>query len=445
MGLAAAALMVTLCNWGQPAPADAAKFRTATRLPGVSADCLTHRPGCYTPKIIRAAYGVQPLLNRGIDGRGVTVVLPELAVSGPPQSPATTDIRADLADFDRRFGLPEAHIEVVTTLAGASVSASLAGFEEVQDTELVHAVAPDATIRELLINPADLTTPANAVSAFAAAVRTGARQGGVVSLSFTLGEHFFTAAQVAIIHSALGYARNRRVTFVVSSGDDGVLGKGSTTPPIEEVSLPASDPLALSVGGTALDANPVTGARISENAWNTPNGGATSQASGGGFSHLFARPSYQDGVAGIGAMRGVPDVAADGSPYTGMAIVRRLPGGTDMLTGAGGTSAAAPLWAGIVALADQEAGHPLGFINPAIYRIAGGPRYHQAFHDVTNGDNTMTVASSSGPLTINGYRAGPGWDPVTGWGTPDASVLVPLLAAKPVRVRSATDSKRAVS
>jgi subtilase family serine protease len=99
---------------------------------------------------------------------------------------------------------------------------------------------------------------------------------------------------------------------------------------------------------------------------------------------------------------------------TGQAIVRP----------ATGTSAAAPFWAGLVALADQLAHRHLGFINPAIYRIARGPLYHAAFHDITTGDNTFAFP----PTTIPGYKARPGWDPVTGWGTPDARVLVPLLA-----------------
>ena len=131
-------------------------------------------------------------------------------------------------------------------------------------------------------------------------------------------------------------------------------------------------------------------------------------------------------MPGIGAMRGVPDVAADAAPFANMAIARSAPGGTYMLTPASGTSAGAPFWAGLIALADQEAGHPLGFVNPAIYRIARGPEYHQAFHDITTGNNTYVLGSP--PVTITGYRAGPGWDPVTGWGTPDAQILVPLLA-----------------
>ena len=95
-----------------------------------------------------------------------------------------------------------------------------------------------------------------------------------------------------------------------------------------------------------------------------------------------------------------------------------------MLRDGGGTSASAPIWAALIALADQYAGRRLGFVNPAIYRIAHGPAYHQAFHDITTGNNAVEFP----PKTITGYAAGPGWDPVTGWGSPDARILVPLLA-----------------
>ena len=338
-----------------------------------------------------------------------------------------------MADFDSRFGLPPARIQVIrTTLAGSSVSPWLAGLEEVEDTELVHAVAPDATIRELLVDPADVSTPAKLAATFATYVRIAARNGEVISQSgigqdFNLGEDSWTSAEVATMNSALEYAAARHVTVVAASGDEGVLGNGSSTP-VKEVILPTSDPLVLAAGGTSLTANPVTGAYISETAWNTPGLPPQPGASGGGFSHLFARPAYQDGVPDIGATRGVPDVAADAESGTGMALAFSDGGGQDyILVGAGGTSAAAPFWAGLIALADQEAGHPLGFVNPAIYQIARGPLYHKAFHDITTGNNTVVLTSTSPPVTITGYQAGPGWDPVTGWGTPDAQVLIPLL------------------
>jgi len=124
-------------------------------------------------------------------------------------------------------------------------------------------------------------------------------------------------------------------------------------------------------------------------------------------------------------MRGVPDVAADANPSTGVPVVTSNAGGGYTISGHGGTSASAPIWAGIIALADQYARRHLGFVNPAIYRIARSSAYHQAFHDVTVGNSNTAVFPHG---TITGYRAGPGWDPVTGWGSPNAEVLVPLLA-----------------
>ena len=399
---------------------------------GVPTDCLTVS-GCYAPRQFLVAYGIQPLLDRGIDGRGVTVVLPEEAETGPARpQPITdllqsvTDIRQDLADFDSRFGLPPARIQVITTLAGPSASRWLAGVEEVEDTELVHAIAPDATIRELLVDPAGVRTPAKLAATFGSYVRIAISSGEVMSQSgigqdFNLGESSWTGAELATMNSALEYAAARHVTVVVASGDYGAIGNGSSRP-LREVSLPASDPWALAAGGSTLTANPVTGAYISETAWNVQSG--SPDGSGGGFSRLFARPGYQDGVPGIGATRGVPDVAGEALSSTGMALAFSAPGGGEEFVGAGGTSAAAPFWAGLIALADQEAGHPLGFVNPAIYRIAQSPLYHRAFHDITTGNNTVSLNGT----TITGYQAGPGWDPVTGWGTPDAQVLIPLLA-----------------
>jgi subtilase family serine protease len=225
------------------------------------------------------AYGIQPLLDRGTTGHGATVVLPEEAETGPawPQSvndllQSVTDIRHDLADFDSRFGLPPAHIQVIKTktLAGSSASPWLAGVEEVEDTELVHAVAPDATIRELLVDPADVSTPARFAATFATYVRTAVSNGEVMSQSgigqdFDVGESSWTSAEVVTMSSALEYAAARHVTVVVASGDYGAIGNGSSRP-LEEVSLPASDPWALAADGTTLTANPVTGAYLSETA-----------------------------------------------------------------------------------------------------------------------------------------------------------------------------------
>ncbi len=427
-----AAVLVVGCGGSRSPSSVSSRAATPARSSGL-ADCLT-ASRCYAPRQFRVAYGIQPLLDKGIDGRGQTVVLPEFAETGYAAPPRVTDIRQDLADFDSRFGLPPARIQVVTTLAGSSASPWLAGIEEVVDTEMVHAVAPDATIRELPVAPAAVSTPAKEVATFATQARIAASDADVISLSGGYGEHFTTPAEVATINSALEYSAARHVTFVASSGDGGAisdLGTFGSSTPVKEVSLPASDPLVLAVGGTSLTANPATGTYESETALNTlPQVvDGHSEASGGGFSHIFARPTYQDGVPGIGATRGVPDVAGDGSSSSGLAFVFAAPGGAYALLPEGGTSAAAPFWAGLIALADQEAGHPLGLVNSAIYRIASGPLAHKAFHDVTTGNNTVVLSGD----TITGYQAGAGWDPVTGWGTPDAQVLVPLLAGNATR------------
>jgi subtilase family serine protease len=382
------------------------------------------------------AYGISSLLERGIDGHGETVVLPELAEPqlSPPQ---ISDLRQDMARFDSLFGLPAARLSVVTTLAG-SASPWLANGEEVLDAEMVHTVAPAAAITIVLVKASSLDTAGSAVAASVAALRLGLSKGGVISISAagqTGGEHCDTPAEVSQLNSALQAAANRHVTVVAASGDVGAAGEpcqvikgltGGSFPPVKEVSLPAADPLVLAAGGTSLTASHKTGAYISETAWGLPfgNPGTQFQGSGGGFSSLFARPSYQNGVPGIGATRGVPDVAADASGHSGMVIAISDGGNKYELRNSGGTSASAPIWAGLIALADQYAGRHLGFVNPAIYRIGASALYHQAFHDITTGGNTPTFPGK----TITGYQAGPSWDPVTGWGSPDAQVLVPLLA-----------------
>jgi subtilase family serine protease len=392
---------------------------------------------CYAPHQFRVAYGIQALLDSGIDGRGETVTVlapPQLpnaqgaqsssAPAAPPPgaSPATTDIRKDMAAFDRMFRLPAARIQVVATLAG-SASSWQASAEQAQDLEVVHTVAPAATLRVVPL-PADiLDSRATATADMLAGLRLAVSHTDVASIGWSLGEHFFTSAQVAQMDAILRGAAAHHVTVAAGSGDNGAIGNAYGGRPVKEVSLPASDPLALAVGGTTLTANPVTGTYISETTWNGATGSfsVTPGASGGGFSHRYPRPAYQDGVAGISTMRGVPDVAGDANQQGGLPIV--LAGDSQSaINTAPGTSAATALWAGLMALADQNAHHDLGFVNRTLYRIARSPRYHQAFHDITTGNN-LTL----GPVRHQ-YHAGPGWDPVTGWGSPDAQALIPLLA-----------------
>jgi subtilase family serine protease len=365
------------------------------------------QPPCYSPQAYEVAYGVAPLLGHGINGSGETVVIPELA-SGRP----STDIRKDLAAFDGKFGLPAAKLHVVNAIA-RSKTPYLADDEEVEDTEMVHAIAPGATLDVVLVPQDAGSSSAKFTAAATKVIRAGVvLHAAVISASASGGEHFFTRAEVAAMHAALEQASDHHVMFIASSGDTGAI---SDEGPPRQVSLPASDPLVLAVGGTILDATQPTGTYLGEMA---RNGGT--DASGGGYSKLFPRPIYQDGVARIGTARGVPDVAANADSATAMAIEYS----NGELRAATGTSASTPLWAGVIALADQEAGQHLGFVNPAIYAIARSPAYHQAFHDVVTGDNSVLWPTG----VFTGYNAGPGWDPVTGWGSPDAQYLVPLLA-----------------
>jgi subtilase family serine protease len=442
----AAALAAAGCQAGHTGAASATATATTAARQAGGYTCLPAPPGspapCYfTPRLFRTAYGVTSLLDRGIDGRGQTVVLLEAAQA--PGAPGATDVRQDLALFDRLFALPATDLKVTTSLASGA-SPYLANNEEAGDAEMVHAIAPGAAIQVILLPGASGSSTNNTkqfISEVAEGLRLAPRLGGVVSISGGRGEQCATPAEMTTLNGALQADRDQGVTVIAASGDMGAASSpctgsdGTVSAPARGVNLPASDPLVLAVGGTSLRADHVTGAYQGETAWNTPAPAAVRSllppgleapvASGGGFSSIFPRPAYQAGIPGTGATRGVPDVAASASPYAGMAAAIEFDGKAGVAV-ADGTSAGAPFWAGIIALADQDAGRHLGFINPAIYLIGRGRGYHRAFHDVVTGDNTVNYPSGS----VTGYRAAPGWDPVTGWGSPDAQVLVPLLAAE---------------
>ena len=209
------------------------------------------------------------------------------------------------------FGLPAARVEVVTSLAGSASPWQATG-EEVSDTEIVHAVAPAATLRVVLFPSSWSQSAANATADMLAGLRLAVSHTDVASVSWSLGEHYFTKAQVVEMHSILLGAEAHHVTVIASSGDSGWSRDDRFGLPVKEVSLPASDPLVLGVGGTILTANPKTGAYIGETAWSD---------SGGGFSDLYTRPTYQDGIPGISKTRSVPDVAGDADEVCGMARV----------------------------------------------------------------------------------------------------------------------------
>src|SRR5712671_3409155 len=200
-----AALLATACSPAQTSAASSggpARQPTAPP-PSPAADCHSVTT-CYTPQQLQVAYSIKPLLDRGINGRGETVVLPELAESqlNPPQ---VTDMRQDMAAFDRLFRLPAARMRVITTLVGAR-SPWLAYGEEVLDVEMVHALAPGATLVILLVPSTALENTPNAVASAVASLRLGSSLGDVISASEAGqvgGEHCVSRAQARIVNAAL--------------------------------------------------------------------------------------------------------------------------------------------------------------------------------------------------------------------------------------------------
>jgi hypothetical protein len=367
---------------------------------------------CYGPSQIRAAYGVDQM---GLDGSGQTIVIVDAF-----QSPT---VGQDLASFDNEFDLPAPPSFQILAPDGLTAfdphSAEQVSWaaEITLDVEWAHAIAPAAKIDLVL---AKGQTDSELESAIHYAVTS--ELGDVISMSFGEAEACMLPATLRAEHADFQAAVNEGITLLAASGDDGAAQPtcdGSSF--MEAASTPASDPLVTGVGGTSLAANGMSGAYESESVWNEPNDNA---AGGGGFSALYTTPSYQSALD-LPA-RGVPDVAYNAARDPGVMIVWSSSGqGSNLVFVVGGTSAGSPQWAGIVALADQSAGHPLGLINPTLYQVASDAAGNaQDFHDVTLGDNTYHGVS----VTVPGYAAASGWDPATGLGSPQASALVPRLA-----------------
>ncbi len=380
-------------------------------------------PRCYSPHQIRDAYNIQPLLNAGITGKGHTIVLIDGSTS--------PTLRSDVHFYDQLYGLTDPKINVIAPFGvppfdpGAYVETAL-------DVETAHSLAPDATIDLVLADTSSAQTPEDFVAALLRVTKYAVDNnlGDVISQSFGVGETCVSAAYLQAEHAVFSEARAKNITVLASAGDSGAgesVCHGSNITFGKTVAVPAADPLATAVGGTTLNATLHAGKYISETTWNEWNqgGGAT----GGGLSNIFSRPGYQDGIAShVGAHRGVPDIAYDGDPFTGVPVVLSESGGT-LIVPVGGTSVGSPAWAAIVALANQAAGRRIGFLNNAVYRISQSGSYLSGFHDITTGNNTVNTFDEKGnPITIPGFHAHAGWDAVTGVGTPKTSSLVYLLA-----------------
>jgi subtilase family serine protease len=310
--------------------------------------------------------------------------------------------------------------------AGAAEETSL-------DVEYAHVMAPGASI--LLVE-----TPVGeglGTSGFPQIVKAenyviGHHLGTVISQSFGTAEQTFpSAGSLLRLRSAYRHAAASGVSVVAGSGDEGASGYRTGTAFFlrRVVSWPASDPLVTAVGGTQMHLTASGQHTQPDTVWNDTNLVGTPAAGGGGRSVIFRRPAYQDGVArAVGGARGVPDIsmsaALDGAALVYIDGRAGLgPAGFHLI---GGTSEAAPLFAGIVAIADQVAGHGLGLLNPALYRMYA--RHEPGIVDVTAGTNTVTFRQGGAEHTVLGWDAVAGYDLASGVGTVNAAEFVPELA-----------------
>ena len=453
---------------------------TTGTTPPTEAQCQAEGRRCFTPQAIQSAYDLGPLyaprpgFPGGLQGQGITIAIVD--------SYGSDTIANDLHVFDQAFDLqPMCGEAGVACTAGMPTFSRLAlqgspattahpaqsnnfgqenktawALEVSLDVETAHAIAPMANI--LLV-----TTPtAETLGVQGFPDMMNAEQyvvdhhlANVISQSFASAEDAFGSSQSLqnLRHAYISAAQNG-ITVLGSSGDNGTANvqkqpvKTQPTIPFPTVEWPASDPLVTGVGGTYLCTDPT--ATTNEPRTITPGPPAKCVAnptqaevgwtfSGGGFSHVFSTPSYQSslpaGSTPIGSMRGVPDVGFQASAGSGALVYVSLPpdglssnvvcNGAPCSSGwydIGGTSLSCPQWAGIVAIADQLNGGGLGLINPALYKLGAGASYSSDFYDITKGKNQTDP-------NIAGYPATPGWDPITGLGTPNAANLVPDLVA----------------
>jgi hypothetical protein len=340
----------------------------------------------YTPAQILHAYGIDQIKYNGVqaDGTGTTIAIVD-AYSDP-------NITSDLHTFDQAFGLPDPTMSIVNQSGGSNLPQGNTswGAEISLDVEWAHSIAPGAKI---LLVEANNDAPTNLTEAAAYAGSVS----GVVAVSNSWGTSEFDGETTAdpLFMTPPGHTPE---VFLAASGDHGA-----------PANYPAASPDVLAVGGTSTNLDS-TGNIISESGWS---------GSGGGPSVYESQPSWQKGVVTqTTTQRATPDVAWNADPATGVAFYDTYsnsgPGGWAAI---GGTSVASPSWAGLIAITDQGralAGEsPLGntTLMPVLYSLQSD------FHDITTGTSTGNPT----------YKAGPGYDYVTGLGTPIANTLVPAL------------------
>lgn len=404
-----------------PGGANALVTPTVSSLPSAASVCpaqLSNVRTCQTPYTMRVAYGLEALTRRGFTGQGQTVV--DIVSFGSPT------LQQDVDVFDRQFGLPPITVQVLapigTTKFNPTNDDMLGWAEETTlDVEVIHAMAPQAHI-VVLTSPVDETEGTIGLPQFLQLEQYAVNRhlGQIFSQSYVASETTLAdqaGRQLVATYDAFYKQATTQQgwTILNGSGDHGATDYSNlaattfSSTPI--VNFPADDPWVTAVGGTTLLASP---SGVRETAWS---------GSGGGVSAFFGVPEYQQDLpqsvrSRLNGQRGLPDVAANADPLSAMAIYF-----DGQWLQVGGTSAATPTWAGIIAVANQLAGHSLGFLNPALYKLAASEK--EDFRDITIGDNSFR----QGNVNVRGYAAAPGWDAVTGYGAPICDRLLPDLIA----------------
>ena len=416
--------------------------RESRQGPSTTAECeQSIQIACYNPVQIQQAYNLHSLYARGITGKGATIVIVD-----PYGSPT---IVSDLRDFDSAESVPNPPSLRIIRPAGRVPpfnpnNADMVGWasETTLDVEYAHTIAPGAKIL-LVETPGGGSAGTVSMPQIITAETYVARHhlGDVISQSFAATEQAVGSAAIQSLRGAYLAAYADHVTVLAGSGDSGVTGfqpnqQSYYTYPV--TSWPASDPLVTAVGGTRLDLDANGNRNSADAVWNDTynqtanqlvngNNGPNPLAGGGGKSVIFGRPSYQNGVRGIvGRHRGVPDISMSAACTGAVNVYQSFGGQPPGWYALCGTSEATPLFAGIVALADQVAGHPLGLINPALYKLAS--EHAPGIVSVRSGNNTVSFRRGGRNHTVRGFGARSGYNLATGLGTVNGQSLVTELA-----------------
>jgi len=412
--------------------------------PTTTAQCeRLYSIACYEPAQLQRAYDLPALYRSGITGRGTTIVIVD--------SFGSPTISHDLGVFDSTFHLPAPPSLRIIAPAGKvppynPKNSDMVGWagETTLDVEYAHTIAPAANIL-LVETPVSETEGVHGFPQIVSAEEYVLKHyhADVISQSFSATELTFPSrASVQALRGANFAAQRAHVTMLTASGDSGAADvglNGSTYYLFPVTSWSDSDPLVTGIGGTQLHLDAAGNHTARDNVWNDTYSRPTNEfvfgdtgpnpdAGGGGKSVLFSRPGYQNGVKNIvGNARGVPDISMSAACNGSVDTYSTFAGAPAGWSQTCGTSEATPLFAGVVALAAQIAGHPLGLINPALYQMSlHGLR---GIVPVTTGNNTVSFRQSGHAYTIHGYSARAGYSLAAGVGTVDGRYFVPELAA----------------